>query len=167
MREVLDMKIDRLLTQVFEEVGLPIPLQARRVERVEETLEHRPRDRPGEIHRRRDAGANWLEQRVGLLQRAAVAPHDRTHLLEVKLLRERWRRWHRDKREPAVDLFGSVQDEVTPELHDVCRLLERPEHRPAIDRADGVQLEQERGDNAEVAATTAYCPEQVGVIVGA
>src|SRR5207245_4118552 len=71
------------------------------------------------------------------------------------------------KREPAIDLFGSVQDEVAPELHDVCRLFERPEHRPTIDRADGVQLQQERGDNAEVAATTAYCPEQVGMLLGA
>ena len=85
----------------------------------------------------------------------------------MKLFWEGWRGWHRDKREPAVDLFGSVQDEVAPELHYVCRLFERPEHRPAIHRADRVQLVQKRGDDAEVAATTAYCPEQVGMLGGA
>ncbi len=30
-----------------------------------------------------------------------------------------------------------------------------------------MQLEQERCDDAEVAATTAYCPEQVGMLLGA
>src|SRR5437868_5688175 len=85
----------------------------------------------------------------------------------MELLRERWCWWYCDKREPAVDLLGSLQDEVTPELHHVRCLFERPEHRPTIDRADGVQLEQKRGDNAEVAATTAYCPEQVGMLLGA
>ncbi len=155
------------MTQVGEEVGLPIPLQARLVERVEETLQHRPQNRPGEIHHRRDVRTYGVEQLVGLLQRAAGAPHDGTHLLEVKLLWERGCGWHRDKREPAVGLLRCVQDEVAPELEQVSRLFDRPEHRSAIDRADRVQLEQERGDDAEVAATTAYCPEQVGMLLGA
>src|SRR5205823_572637 len=105
--------------------------------------------------------ANWLEDFVGLCQRPAVAPHDGTHLLQVKLFWEGWCGWHGEKREPAIDLLGSVQDEVAPELHDVCCLFDRPEHRTAIDRADRVQLVQERRDDAEVTATTAYCPEQV------
>src|SRR6266516_854859 len=167
LRAVLHMQINRLLTQVGEEVGLPVPLQARWIQRIEQALEHRPRDRPGKVHYRGAKGTNWFEKLVGLVQRAAAAPHDRAHLLQVKLFWEGWGRWHRDKREPAIDLFGSVQDEVAPELHDVCRLFERPEHRPTIHRADGMQLEQERGDNAEVAATTAYCPEQVGMLLGA
>src|SRR5207244_6740655 len=145
-----------------EEVGLPVPLQTGWVQRVEQALQHRPRDRPSDIHCRGAKGTNGFEELSGLVQRAAVAPHDDAHLLQVKLLWERWCGWHRDKPEPAVDLLRGVRDEVAPELHHVCRLFERPEHRPAIDRADGVQLEQERCDDAEVVDTTACWPEQAG-----
>ena len=48
----------------------------------------------------------------------------------------------------------------------IGRLFERPEHRPAIDHTDRVQLKQERRNDAKVAATTAYCPEQIGMLLG-
>ena len=38
---------------------------------------------------------------------------------------------------------------------------------PAVDRADRMQPERERGDHAEVAAAAAHRPEQVGVLLGA
>src|SRR5207302_6114548 len=112
-------------------------------------------------------GTNGLEKLLGLLLRCGGTPHDHAHLLQVKRFWEEWCGWHRDKAEPAIDLFGSVQDEVAPELEQVSRLFHRPEDRPAIDRADGMQLVEERSDDAEVAATTAYCPEQVGMLLGA
>src|SRR6266571_3571950 len=80
LRAVLHMQINRLVTQVGEEVGLPVPLQARWVYRVEQALQNRPRDRPGEVHRWGAKGTNWFEKLVGLLQRRAGTPYDRAHL---------------------------------------------------------------------------------------
>src|SRR5205823_3854665 len=91
------MEINRLLAQIGEEVGLPIPLQSGWVERVEETLEYRPGNRPGEVHRQGAKGANGFEAFVGLLQWASVTPDNRAHLLQVKLLWEGWRGWHCNK----------------------------------------------------------------------
>ncbi len=61
LRAVLHMQIDRLLTQVCEEVGLPVPLQARWVQRIEQALQNRPRDRPGKVHCRGAKGTNRFE----------------------------------------------------------------------------------------------------------
>src|SRR2546430_16456201 len=149
------MEINRLLAQIGEEVGLPIPLQSGWVERVEETLEYRPGNRPGEVHRQGAKGANGFEAFVGLLQWAIVTPDNRAHLLEVNLLWEGQRGWHRNKPEPAVNLFRSVQTEVAPELHQPGRLFERPEHLPAIDGADVVQLERKRCDHTKLATVPA------------
>ena len=69
LRAVLHMQIDRLVTQVVEEVGLPVPLQTRWVQRIEQALQNRPRDRPGKVHRWRDVGTNRFEELIGLVQR--------------------------------------------------------------------------------------------------
>ena len=51
---------------------------------------------------------------------------------------------------------------------DVGRALAGEDHDPAVDhRADGLELELQRGDDAEVAAATAQPPEELGVAVGA
>src|SRR5690348_4641603 len=44
-------------------------------------------------------------------------------------------------------------------------MIERPQHRPAVDGADWMQLEQERRHDAEVAAAAAHRPEQVLVLL--
>ena len=49
----------------------------------------------------------------------------------------------------------------------ILGLIERPERRAADDRTHGMGAEQERGDDAEVAPSTAQCPEKVGVLVRA
>ena len=42
--------------------------------------------------------------------------------------------------------------------------LQRPEHRPGVEVLDRVQPEEERGDDAEVAAAAAQRPEEIGVL---
>ena len=51
-------------------------------------------------------------------------------------------------------------------LQQLGALLERPDHRAAVDRADRVQPEHERGDDPEVAAAAAHRPEEILVVLG-
>ena len=65
------------------------------------------------------------------------------------------------------ELVGRVGDEVPVEAQDVGRVLGRPEDRSGHDsRAEWVQREPERADDAEVPAAASQRPEQVGVVVG-
>src|SRR5581483_10762541 len=61
----------------------------------------------------------------------------------------------------------SLQDEVPPEAENLRPLPERPEDRAAVDGADRVAAEQERGHHAEVAAAAAHGPEEVPVLARA
>ncbi len=159
------MQLDGLVVQVDEEVGLPVPLEARREERVEQGLQHGPRNRPSDVDRWRAKRPNRREPLGSRLQWTRVAPYDHTHLLHLILLGEGRHRRHRYEAEPAVDVLGRATNEVAPERHQLGRLFERPENRSAVHRADRVQPEEERGDDAEVAAAAAHRPEQVGVLI--
>ena len=48
-----------------------------------------------------------------------------------------------------------------------ARLVQFPEHRSGADRVHRMGLEEERGDDAEVAAAAANRPEQIAILVGA
>src|SRR5262245_6847558 len=107
-----------MVIQLVEEVSLPVHLETRRIERVEHALEGRPGDRASGVDRRSFEFANWREALLSLIEVASVAPDNRAHLLHVKLLGE-WRRGgHSYKGEPAIDVFGRVQDKVAPVWQD-------------------------------------------------
>ena len=75
----------------------------------------------------------------------------------------------RDRAEPddGAELVRRVGEEVAVEAQDVGGVLGRPEQRPGRDDgADRVQREPERGDDAEVPASSSQGPEQVRVIAG-
>ena len=67
--------------------------------------------------------------------------------------------------EPAGDVLRRVGDEVQIPAQDHLGLVNGPDDRAAIDRADGPGPEQEGGDDAEVAAAAAHGPEEIGVLV--
>ena len=69
--------------------------------------------------------------------------------------------------EEAVQLARRGGQELAVGREHLGALLDRPERRAADDRADLVQPEEERRDDAEVAAAAADRPEEVGVLVGA
>jgi hypothetical protein len=64
--------------------------------------------------------------------------------------------------------LGSHGHELHPTAHDAGGVVAEPIHGRAQGdhRPDGVELEFERRDHAEVAAATAHGPEQIGVLVG-
>src|SRR4051794_17567981 len=74
------MSLDPLIAQFLEEVPLPVPLEARRIEGVEHTLQHRKGHRDKELERRRPIAPEWFQDGVRLLNRALVTPHDAAHV---------------------------------------------------------------------------------------
>src|SRR5499427_6386743 len=80
------------------------------------------------------------------------------------MLRKGRPRRYSQESDEATDIFRRLGDKLTIPLHDLGCLAEGPQHRPAIDSTDRMQPKQEGGDDAKVATTTAYAPEQVGIL---
>ena len=66
------------------------------------------RNRAEEVQRGRELARIGLERRLGLLQRAGVAPDDAAHLLEVQMLREGRAGRDDQEGEEAVDVVGRL-----------------------------------------------------------
>ncbi len=110
-----------------------------------------------------------LEQRGhrpgGIRRVARVAPDDPADLAQVELVGEGRRRRNRGEGEEAVQLPWGAGQEVSVGREHLGAQLDRPEGRPADDRAHLVQPEEEGGDDAEVAAAAPDRPVQVGVLL--
>ena len=65
----------------------------------------------------------------------------------------------------APYVLRCVLDEFAEEPQQVARVVEFVEEDPDVDVVDRMQLELERGHDAEVAAAAAERPEQVRVLV--
>lgn len=156
--------VDRLVGDLVEEVASPVPLQPRRVESVEEAVEHGVRHRRHELEGRRARLPNGCERLGVLVGIAGVAPHDPAHILHVDLLRERRPGRHHQEGEEAVEVFRSLREEVAVPAEHVGGLLDGRERDPHHHGVDGVEAERERGDHAEVAPAAAHRPEQVLVL---
>src|SRR5271166_6184650 len=100
------MQRDGFVREGMHEIGLPIPLQARRIERIEQTLEDRMRNRADHVERRSLEAPDRLEHLLRLLYRSGVAPHDAAHLLVVQMLGKRWPRRHGEENKEAIDVIG-------------------------------------------------------------
>jgi len=92
-RAVFGVDGDRLVRDLPDELAAPIPLIARRVQRVEGGV-------PNGHGHRRDPVEEWLPERTRLAQRvglhlAGLCPRDAAHFAQVELLRERGPRWDR------------------------------------------------------------------------
>ena len=60
---------------------------------------------------------------------------------------------------------GAARMKSRQKLQQVRGGFQRPQHRPAVDGAERVQAEEERGHDPEVAAAAAHGPEEVGVLL--
>ena len=120
-----------------------------------------------QIHERCSELAERTDGTLTVLDGSGVAAGNRDGWPEVQLVADD--RQRRDRAEPndGPELVGRVGDEVPVEAQDVGRVLCRPEDRSGDDgRADWVQREPERADDAEVPAAASQRPEEVGVVVG-
>ena len=167
---VLDERVDRLVGQLGEEVGrssssaCPFGLPRRRAAAApRRTASARPGRSP--------AG------RTRAAARAPPRPPRRARRSSTTMPTTGWPRTGSGTKSSggavmnasaAADLVGRVEHEVAVERARGRRAIARRVHEHAAehDRADRVQPEVERGDDAEVAAAAAQPPEQVGVLVG-
>ena len=161
---VLDVRRDRLVRQLVHVVGLPVPLVPRRVQRVERALQRRVGHRRHAVECRAEL-ARRRQVRGRLVGRAEVAPDDPAHLLQVQRGRERRRGRHGEEREEAVDGLRGAPYVPVEEAQDVARAVQGPQHRSGDHGVDRRRLEVHGGHDAEVAATAAEPPEQVGVLL--
>src|SRR3954454_14912781 len=123
---MLDMQSDSVVIKLFHEVRLPVPLQARRIEAIEHTLQHWKRHGGKEFEGRPPEAAQRLQYFIRLLQRPVVAPDQGAHLPEVQLFRERRSGRHGEKSKEAADLFRSLHNELAIPPHDVGSLIQIP-----------------------------------------
>src|SRR5215469_17666775 len=111
--------------------------------------------------------AQRLEDYVCPFERAGIAPYDAAHLLEVQRF-GKGRAWrHGEEREKSADLLGRINDKFAIPLHDVGGILEIPQHGSGAHHLNGMRLEEERCNHAEIPATPSNGPEQIGVLVSA
>ena len=158
---------DAAIGQIIHEVRAPIPLQARWIDRIEEALNHRVRHGPDQIEQRFADRAHRRSEPLCVFRRRGAAPHDRAHPSMMELGREHRCGRHGHEREKAAHFLRRLAQELTKRMHDLGGLLGRPECRTRKHVSNGVRLEQERRDHAEVSTAAAYRPEEIVVLVSA
>src|SRR5262249_34905580 len=164
-RAILQVQFNHLIAQLVHKVSSPIPLEAWRIEGVEHALEDRLRHRANKIQGRSAKPTNGPERLLCFLKRSGITPDDPTHVLIVEGLRKRRSRWKNKKRKEAIKFLRRSNDEVTVKAHDLSSLVQMPQNRSSIDRADGMQPEEEGGDNTEIAAAPAHSPKQIQIFL--
>src|SRR5690348_3159506 len=75
--------------------------------------------------------------------------------------------WRRDNAGADREFVGNCLDELAVEAQHFLRTRQRVGDHSGEHRADGMELQLERGDYAEVATATADRPEEVRVFFGA
>jgi hypothetical protein len=159
---------EQVVAQLGEVLGLPVVGDALRLGFVEVGLHLDVGLLAKQVH---DPFAERAERRDGLVDAvevAAVADGHRADLLAVPLRGHERRRRSVEQKEPDGELAGRFGGDCPVGAQDLVGALERPGDQPAVDgRADLVQAERKRCDDAEVGAGAPPSPEQVGVLVAA
>ena len=160
-----EVLLDRGIGQLGDEAALPVAPDALGEDRVEGGVERGVRHRPDHLGHDRGEVAEGLHRALALVQRPRPVHHGQRQRVAVPVRRdELQRRGDLERRVAAVGL-GGVLDELPEEPEQVTGGVELVEEEPHVHVLDGVQLELEGGDDAEVAATPAQRPEQVRVLV--
>ena len=137
-----------------------------RLARVHGQVAERGRRHHGErVHQRAEV-AHGRHQPATLVLAAGVdPPHDGEGAAAQRLGQRRIGREVQDRR-PRHELVGERRQQLPPRVQHVARALEREEQRARVELRVGVDLELDRGDDAEVAVAAAQRPEQVGLVDG-
>ena len=159
--------VDDLVGQAGEVRGLPVVVPAMGDGVVDGALVADVQGGSDQVHERFPELAERTDGTLTVFDGSGVAAGHGDCRPEVEVLGDS--RPRRDRAEPddVPELVRCVGDELAVEAQDVGGVLGRPEHRSGHDGgAHRVQREPERGDDAEVPASTSQRPEQVGVIAG-
>ena len=129
-------------------------------------LEPRKRRRPNVVEKRKSQGANRLHRGSFPSLPRSMWNTTRCHKLsQVEMLGEHRRRRDHKKSKKTVHPLGSLLNKVAIRCEDIRGLLQRPERRPKLDNVDGVHPKLKRSDHAEVSASAAHCPKEVGILL--
>src|SRR5580693_5837292 len=124
---MLYVETDSLITQFFDEVGFPVPLQTGRIKAVKHALQHGKRHGSEKFEGWRPEAPQRPENLIRLSQRSVVAPDQAAHLLEVQSFRKGRPGRDGKKCKEAVDLSGRLDDEFAIPLHDIRGLIQVPQ----------------------------------------
>ena len=125
--------------------------------------------RPGreQVDERRPEPAEGPNRTLAVFDGAGVTAGDGDGRPPMQVLGDARQRGDGAEPHDGAELVGRFGDEVPVEAQHVGGVVGRPEDGPGHHgRAEGMQSEPERGDNAEVAAAASQRPEQIGVFVG-
>src|SRR3990170_2668386 len=164
---MLHMDGDGLIAQLLHKVSPPVPLQARWIERIEGALQHGMRHGVNAVQCGGTEFPYGLEDPFGIFLGSRIAPDHAAHLFEVQILRKGGSRRDGQEREKAVQIIRGCGDELPVPFHNLGGVLKSPERRAADNALDGMELEEEGGDNTEITTAPAYRPEEILVLFGA
>src|SRR5438552_926046 len=129
---------NRVIAQLIEEIGAPIPLQTRWIKGVEHSLQRRMRNRPYKIERGFLESADRLESFFCFVLNSGVRPDYAAHFFHVQMFGERRCRWHGEKCKEATQIIWGTRNKLAIPFHDIGCFAQFVEHRPAVKYIDGM-----------------------------
>src|SRR4029079_2871600 len=120
------------------EIGAPVPLQTRRINWIEHTLQCRLRQRSHESERGLLECPNRLECFFCFFLWPGVCPNNSAHFFHVQIFGKRWS-WRDGKKcDEAVQIIGCRRSQSAIPLQHVGCLAQLVKHRAGIERVDGM-----------------------------
>ena len=149
-------------------MALPVVARAGRQQRIECRLPCGKRVRGDHIGDRLAEGAQAFERLFALLDVAAVAGREDENLLAVPFRGQERKRRRLAHHHPGRELVGCLLGDASELRQELRRLVERMHDQPGQHLGtERMQLELERGHDAEIAAAAPQCPEQIRVLLRA
>ena len=158
---MLDEHVDGLVGQRVVEVGGPVVPEPLGEPGLDQRLHGDVGHGLDEVNRRRAPLTQRRDHALGFVDGPRVRDEDRDDRMSLHLGRDEWRRWCGDEGKATADLVGCREHEVAVEAEQVGSDRRGvDEHAREDEGRKRVEAEVERGDDTEVAATTAHTPEQ-------
>jgi hypothetical protein len=165
---MLEHRRDRRVAQLVEEVRLPVVAPAGGEEVVERTLRLDVGAGLAHVRERGPELAQGRQRWVGVLRRAGVEARHEHNRLAVQLLGNVGQGWNAPQPDLRRELVRRLRRVLPPGPQHALGVLVRVEdERARYLGAERVELELERGHDAEPASAASQRPEEVGVLVAA
>ncbi len=162
---VLDVRGDRIVRQLGNEIRLPVVLHAFRHRIVEQALQRRKRHDLKQFSLDFGSVPERLHDLLRFFVRPVPARHEDAEQVAYPVFRNK-RQGRRDlPAEKAAELLGRMHHVLAVALEHRLGIVELEEHRAAHDVADLVELKLEVRNDPEIATTTAQCPEEILILV--
>src|SRR5208282_2578421 len=150
-----------------QKIPSPIPLQPRRIDGIEHTLQRSKRHRSRQFEFRCPKLPYRSKSVFNLVQGTTVRPDDSAHCLAAQLLRKRRSRRHLQEGEKPIQLFRLRKRDFSIPLQQLTRMLHLPKHGTGKHLIHRTPAKEKGSDNAKVSATATDRPKQIRIFFGA